>query len=362
MLAMRRMLLILAAALVLGATMYYWARWDHPAASRSAALSVVRPEKKQIDANVLATGTIRLRVGAQVRVGAQISGIVKKLNAGVGTHLRQGDIIAEIDTRAIDAQVAQARAQVAEDEVAVGKAERDLARGHDLLTSGLLPRQQQEDLQWAANAARAKLAKSRADLGAAEVNLSYSTISAPISGTIASVATQEGETVASSFSTPTFVTIIEDDALELIAMVDEADIANVKPRERGTFTVEAYPSRELSGLVQRINPTGTILSGVVNYEVVISIGKGTSFLKPDMTANVAIRTAQRPALVLPGAAIHGTGEERFVYVETDRGAVKRSVTIGSREGAFTEIKKGLSSEDRIVLGEISRDEEKGPTP
>jgi RND family efflux transporter MFP subunit len=360
---MRSMLLILAAALVLGAAMYYWARWDRPArASRNAALSVVRPEKKQIDANVLATGTIRLRVGAQVRVGAQISGIVKKLNAGVGTHLHQGDIIAEIDTRAIDAQVAQARAQVAEDEVAVGKAERDLARGRDLLTSGLLPRQQQEDLQWAADAARAKLAKSRADLGAAEVNLSYSIISAPISGTIASVATQEGETVASSFSTPTFVTIIEDDALELIAMVDEADIANVKPRDRGTFTVEAYPSREWNGLVQRINPTGTILSGVVNYEVVISIGKGTGFLKPDMTANVSIRTAQRQALALPGAAIHGAGEERFVYVQTDRGAVKRSVTIGSREGAFTEIKKGLSSEDRIVLGEISRDEEKGPTP
>jgi multidrug resistance efflux pump len=79
----------------------------------------------------------------------------------------------------------------------------------------------------------------------AEVNLAYSNVSAPISGTIASVSTQEGETVASSFTTPTFVTIIEDDAVELVAVVDEADIANVKPREQVTFTVEAYPSREL---------------------------------------------------------------------------------------------------------------------
>jgi hypothetical protein len=95
---------------------------------------------------------------------------------------------------------------------------------------------------------------------------------------------------------------------------------------------------------------------------VISIAKGTGFLKPDMTANVAIRTAQRQALVLPTAAIHGNGEQRFVYVESDRGPVKRGVTIGSREGAFTEIKKGLSPEDRIVLGEIASEQEKGATP
>src|SRR6202049_4978843 len=152
--SMRRIWMIAAAVLAAAGSMYYWVRSDRFArASRTAAFSLVQPEKKQIDANVLATGTIRLHVGAQVRVGAQVSGIVKKLNVGVGSHVNQGDIIAEIDTRAIDAQVAQARAQVAEDEVAVGKAERDFARGRDLLTSGVLPRQQEEDLRWAANAA-----------------------------------------------------------------------------------------------------------------------------------------------------------------------------------------------------------------
>jgi RND family efflux transporter MFP subunit len=359
---MRRILLISMVAL-LAAAMYYWVRSNRLArASRTGSFSIIQPEKKQIDANVLATGTIRLRVGAQVRVGAQISGIVKKLNVGVGTHVNKGDIIAEIDTRAIDAQVAQASAQVAEDEVAVGKAERDLARGRELSASGLLPRQQEEDLLWAANSARAKLARSRADLGVAEVNLHYSNISAPISGTIASVATQEGETVTSSFTTPTFVTIIEDDAVELVAVVDEADIANVKPREQVTFTVEAYPSQELRGRVQRINPTATIISGVVNYEVVVSIGKGTGLLKPDMTANVSIRTAQRQALVLPTAAIHADDEKKFVYIEADRGPIQRNVTVGAREASFTEIKEGLSPEDRIVLGDISLDKEKGPTP
>jgi RND family efflux transporter MFP subunit len=360
---MRRILPITVAALLIASGLYYGARTSHSArASRMTSLSVIQAEKKQIDANVLATGTIRLRVGAQVRVGAQISGIVKKLNVGVGTHVNKGDVIAEIDTRAIDAQVAQASAQVAEDEVLVEKADRDLARGRELLASGLLPRQQEEDLQWAANSARAKLAKSRADLSVTEVNLAYSRISAPISGTIASVATQEGETVASSFTTPTFVTIIEDEALELIAMVDEADIASVKPRDRVTFTVEAYPSRELTGEVERVNPTATILSGVVNYEVVVSIGKGRRFLKPDMTANVAIRTSQREALMLPAAAIHGDGDGKFVYVAAAREPIKRSVSVGARQGVLTEVKKGLAFEDRVILGEIPGDKEKGPTP
>src|SRR3984893_7158808 len=234
---MRRKLLIFVAVLLAGSATYWWRTGRSARASPGAPFTVMQAEQKQSDANVLATGTIRLRVGAQIRVGAQVSGIVKKLNAGVGAHINKGDTIAEIDTRAIDAQVAQARAQVAEDEVAVGKAERDLARGRELSASGLLSRQQQEDLQWAANAARAKLAKSRADLGVAEVNLSYSTITAPISGTIASVSTQEGETVASSFTTPTFVTVIEDDALELVAVVDEADIAAVTAGQPVVFTV-----------------------------------------------------------------------------------------------------------------------------
>ena len=177
---MRRLVLISGLALVAGALVYFVARSSSSAgASRMTSVSIVQPEKREIDTKVLATGTIRLRVGAQVRVGAQASGIVKKLNVGIGTHVNKGDIIAELDTRAIDALLYQVRAQISEDQVAVAKTERDLARGRELLSSGLLPRQQEEDLEWAANSARAKLEKSRADLGVAEVNLAYSKISAP---------------------------------------------------------------------------------------------------------------------------------------------------------------------------------------
>ena len=90
--------------------------------------------------------------------------------------------------------------------------------------------------------------------------------------------------MAASFNTPTFATIIEDGALELVALVDETDIGNVAVGNPVTFTVEAYPAREFTGRVERIAPKGTIISGVVNFEVMISIESPLDELKPDMTS------------------------------------------------------------------------------
>ena len=247
-----------------------------------------RPAPKEA---VIATGIVRLQVGAQVRVGAQISGIVRKLHVAVGSHVSQGDTIAEIDTRTIEAKIAQAKAQAEMDRVTLGKDRNDLSRTTALAADGLIPRQQAQDQEWTVKQSEARLAKSESDLDAARVDLNYATIRAPISGVIASVATQEGETVAASFATPTFVTIIEDNALELVAMVDETDIGGVRPGQRVVFTTEAFPSKELGGVVTRINPTATIVSGVVNYEVIVTIAKGATFLKPDMTANITIHAA-----------------------------------------------------------------------
>jgi HlyD family secretion protein len=323
----------------------------HERAGRSEAfnaLSIISPEVKNFVVNVTTTGTVRLKTGAEVRVGAQVSGIVRKLNVTVGSRIQQGDVIAEIDSRPIEAQINQARTQVEMDQVALGKAQRDLSRGQQLLSAGLVPRQQTEDLDWQYKSAQARLANSQSNLAAAELTLSYAVIKAPISGIVSSVSTQEGETVAASFAAPTFVTIVQDNALELVAMVDETDIANVRPGDPVTFTVEAYASREFSGMVERIDPTATIVSGVVNYQVVIEIRKGLRFLKPDMTANISIQTAKRQALVLPSVAVHRDGDRSFVYLLRDRKQERQNVSVGARNASVTEIVRGLKPGDRVV--------------
>ncbi len=306
------------------------------------------PELRTVAATVTTTGIVRLRVGAEVRVGSQASGIVRKLNVTVGSHIRRDEIIAEIDSRGLEARLAQARAQIAVAEQEVRRADVELARAERLGEQRLVPRQQVEDLTLAAQAAGKQLDKTRRDADVVQTDLSYAVIRAPISGTVASVSTQEGETVAAAFAAPTFVTIIADHALQLIAMVDETDIANVAPANRVIFTVEAFPTREFEGRVERIAPKATIVSGVVNYEVMVTVDSASDALKPDMTANISIRTAERQALVVPNAAVQREGDQRFVYVGDQGRLSKRLVTIGVREAGVTEIKRGLTTSERIL--------------
>jgi RND family efflux transporter MFP subunit len=337
-----------AVAITVGAGAYFGRGLLTARATPAESPTFARPEWRTIAATVTTTGVVRLRVGAEVRVGSQVSGIVRKLNVTVGSHIRRDAVIAEIDSRGLDARLAQARAQVAVVEQDVRRVDLELARAERLDERRLVPRQQVEDLTLAAQAARAQLEKNRRDAAVVETDLSYAVIRAPISGTVASVSTQEGETVAAAFAAPTFVTIIADHALQLIAMVDETDIANVAPANRVIFTVEAFPSREFEGRVESIAPKATIVSGVVNYEVMVAVESAADALKPDMTANVSIRTLERRTLIVPNPAVQREGDERFVYVDEAGRLARRPVSVGVREAAMTEIKKGLTTADRVL--------------
>jgi len=348
---MKRVVALGGAALAVAVAGMFWGRglWTARATPTEAPRFAVA-ELRTMSATVIATGTIRLRVGAEVRVGSQVSGIVRTLNVTVGSHIREGEVIAEIDSRGLDARLAQARAQIVVAEQEVRRAEVDLARAQRLDERQLVPRQQVEDASLAVGDAKAKLAKAQRDADVVETDRSYAVVRSPISGTVASVSTQRGETVAASFATPTFVTIIGDRALQLVAMVDETDIGAVVRGNRVTFTVEAYLDREFDGHVERVAPKATIVSGVVNYEVMIAIDSPADVLKPDMTSNVSIQTAKREALVVPSAAIQREGDTRFVLVDQQGATTRRSVTLGSRDAGMTEVKKGLSAGDRIVVG------------
>jgi RND family efflux transporter MFP subunit len=306
-------------------------------------------QRRVIGSAVNATGTIRLRVGSEVRVGSQLSGIVKTLNVTVGSHVKGGDIIAEIDDRPLQARLADAEAQVELDRASMERAEVNYRRAQVLSSQSLIPPQQADDLRLALAEAKAKHDKALRDRDLVKVDLGYVAIRAPISGTVASVSTQRGETVAASFAAPTFVTIIGEGAMELVAMVDETDIANVRRRNRATFTVDAYPARDFPGTVESIAPKATIVSGVVNYEVTIQIGNGRELLKPDMTANVSIQTAQHEALVLPSVAIQRDGEQTFVYLAGRTPPERRSVVTGARQGNLIEIKRGIIETDAVLI-------------
>ncbi len=336
-----------AAALAGGA---WWLLGDADGnADELLVASYTQAETRSIASNILATGIIRLRVGAEVRIGSQLSGIVEELNVVVGSQVNQGDVIARIDARSLRSRLEQANAQVRVLRQEVQRAEIELERARQLAVKGLAPANELEDRQLDLADARARLDKAHRDAAVVETDLQYAVIKAPIGGTIASVSTQKGETVAASFETPTFATIIARDALELVAMVDETDIGTVEIGNPVFFTVEAFPAIEFAGTVKQIAPKGTIISGVVNFEVMIEIDSPVDRLRPDMTANVSIRTAEREALVLPSRAIQRDGFEQYVLVEQDGELVRRSVSVGSREAGFSEIRQGIGPGDKVAL-------------
>ena len=348
----RRGLWILSLCLVAAAAGALW--WDlrlkSSAESKSNQVQWVRPEASDIATDVNATGTVKLKTGAEVRVGAQLSGIVRRLNVTVGSHVRQGEVIAEIDSRTIMARIDQAKAQLAQAEVTLAKSQADHTRTQKLFEAGIVPAQQFDDAKATLEASKAGVAAAQSGLAAAEVDLAYVEIRAPINGTVASISTQQGETVAASFATPTFMTIIQEAALEVIAMVDEADIGSVRRGQRVTFTTETYPDHEFEGMVIRIAPVATILSGVVNYEVAISIDRDISMLRPDMTANVNIHTAVHHALLVPDNSVHWDGGQSFVYIRSAQGVpLKRVVSVAARGAGGIEIVRGIGPDDQVQL-------------
>jgi RND family efflux transporter MFP subunit len=338
---------LLVAAAIAAVSGYVW----YPAAKGrgipAGAPATVRPISRDIESVVTTSGTVRLRTGAVVRVGSQVSGIIQRLNVTVGSRVERGGVIAIVDPTAPLARLDQAKAQIEIDRVARDKAARDLDRVRNI-APGLIPAQQVEDLRWAVQLANARVTKSEADLRAAAVELSYTTIHAPISGTVASVSTQQGETVAASFSAPTFVTIVDDSALELVAMVDETDIAGVAPGQAIRFSVEAYPGRDFGATVRRIDPTATIISGVINYAVIAQITGGVNDLKPDMTANIVITKTSRQALFLPQSAVYDIGDRHYVDVLRGDTPQRQAVVVGNRDAGLLEV-SGITAEDTVRL-------------
>ena len=347
---MRRRTVIILLVLVVGgavASFYsFGCTSKKPAAQKER---IVHAERRKIGAIVNATGVVRLRVGSEVRVGSQLSGIVRKLNVTVGSHVEAGAVIAQIDDRTIQARLADSQAQAELDRTSMERTRVSYERARVLAAKRVVAAQEEEDLRLALAEANARYQKSLRDCDLVRVDLNYVTIQAPISGTVASVATQEGETVAAAFTTPTFVTIIGDHALQLVATVDENDIAAVRAKSPVTFTVDALPAREFPGAVESIAPKATIVSGVVNYEVTIVIQDDAELLKPDMTANVSIQTAQHDALLLPAAAVQHEGDQAFVYVAAKNGRERKPVAVGGKENSMVEIKKGIGPDDAVLV-------------
>ena len=356
---------ILSVLLLCAAAAAVWWGLGHHEVSRASVPQTVRVIRRDFSSTVLATGAVKPQVGAEVKVGARISGKVERLYANIGDPVKQGHVIAELEKADLEAAVAKARAEVkvaaariADAEARLRLAKLEYDRQRNLIQKDFTSRQavdmalkEKESAHAGLNLAQKESDAARAALQVAQVKRSYATLTAPISGVIGSVSTQQGETVAAGLNAPTFVTIIDLKRLQVDAYVDEVDIGKIQTGQECTFTVDAFPGREFHGRVAAIYPDAVIQENVVNYDVVVAITDSyKGLLRPEMTANVTIFLKQREqVLAVPAKAVKRERGRNIVYIQSETGPEPHQVTIGWKDGQWIEIAAGLQEGQVILL-------------
>ncbi len=307
--------------------------------------------RRDISATVMAMGVVRPMVGAEVKVGSRVSGVVTHLRANIGDYVQAGEVIAEIDDAEFRARLAQNEASLARAQAEAELARLNMERLGTMTEREFVSRQQMDAAEGALKVTVAQEQLATANVESARIQLSYTRITAPVGGVVASVATQEGETVAASFAAPTFVNIIDLDRLEVQAFVDETDIARIQEGQVAWFSVDSYAAEEFEGEVTAIYPKAVIQDNVVNYVVTIRITdrKGRT-LRPEMTAAVTIILEPRAdILAVPVTAVARERSERYVMVLENGEPARRTVRVGWTQSGWIEITDGLAEGETILL-------------
>ena len=315
--------------------------------------------------SITATGTIE--PVTSVTVGTQVSGIVSKLFVDYNSVVKKGQVIAELDKTNLMSQLNTAKTQLATAQSQLNYQTANYNRYKTLFEKGLVAADDFDNAKLSYTQAKEQVVSAKEEVQRAQTNLGYATITSPIDGVVLSKSVEEGQTVAASFSTPELFTIAQDlTNMQVVADVDEADIGDVKEGERVTFTVDAYPDDTFEGEVKQVRQEATTTNNVVTYEVVISAPNADLKLKPDLTANVTIYTAERKGVLsVPSKALRFTPQKETVgkmkivdaanaknkvWTIEGNSIVAHKVNIGMTDGTNTQIVGGIAEGTKVVTG------------
>ena len=206
-------------------------------------------------------------------------------------------------------------------------------------------------------AALAQVEQARAALQAAELDLQYTTIRAPVNGIVVSRNVDVGQTVAASLQAPTLFLIAQDlTQMQVDTNVSEADIGRLQIGQTVTFTVDAYPNVTFTGTVRQVRNAPITVQNVVTYNAVVEVANPDLRLKPGMTANVSFLIAERRDIVkVPNAALRfqadGAGPETSAQ---DSNAPPRGGGGGGGAGRAQEMQQRLTQELALTADQQTR--------
>lgn len=326
-----------------------------------------------IEQTVTALGSLQPK--EYVNVGAQVSGQLKKVYVEVGDEVKEGDLLAEIDAKVYETEVAGERARLTDltSQLAGAQAELVLARRQynrnlelakidavsrdDLDTSET----QVQTINAQIGSLKAQIEQQKSTVEGGEANLGYTKIYAPIDGTVTSQAALQGQTLNANQTAPTILTISDLDTMTVEAQVAEADVGKLEAGMPVYFTTLGAPERRWTSTVRQVLPTPEIVNEVVLYTVLVDIANPDGRLMKDMTAQVFFLLGEaKDVVIVPVNAISdGPDGNAQVSVLTAKGPRPRAVEVGLTNRVSAEITEGLDEGDTVVTGTASSDEASG---
>lgn len=340
-------------------------------------------EKGTVMEKVEATGTIK--PVQTVEIGAQVSGMIKEVYVDYNSHVKKGQLLAQIDTSLFQAQVDQAQATLAVKQANYKKYRNQTAykkatyvRYQKLYNQGYVSKDSLESAKTDYNVNLAETASTRADIQQASAtlrnnlaNLRYCRIVSPVDGVVISKNVEVGQTVASSFQTPTLFEVAQDlTKMRIEASVSEADIGKVKQGQDVDYTLDGYPDKVFKGVVSQVRLASTTTNNVVTYTVVVDVNNPDGILIPGMTANIEIITNKKEnILTVPHAALKFVPknhkekyEKQGVWVLRKGKPIRISIETGISDDFVTEVSSSELQEGDVVILKIEGKDKKSGSP
>jgi HlyD family secretion protein len=365
-------------------------------AAIAAAIVAIRatPQELRLITHEAAAGTVEVTVMAtgyvqpvdKVDIGTQVSGVIEKIYVDFNSHVKRGQLLAELDKMTLRENVSQAEATLSSALADQTYAQQSYDRTKQLYEAKAATDVAFEEAVNRLSQAKMTVTKAQANLHQSRVNLGYADITSPIDGVVLNRAVEQGQTVAASFSTPTLFTIANDlKRMQVEADVDEADIGKVKPGQTVSFTVDAYANDVFGGTVSQVRLQPVVTNNVVTYTVIVEAPNPEEKLFPGMTANIIIVTQSETGVVIPvealtcsfsptvmkklhitppaqaappaptfgappaGMAPAGAFAHKTVWVQKASGIASVPIKTGIADGVSVVVEDGVQAGDRVIL-------------
>lgn len=253
--------------------------------------------------SVTATGTIEPL--DTVSVGAQVSGVIRKVFVDYNSVVKKGQLLAQVDASILTAQDEESKANLNTAKSNLDLQKSNFDRQSKLYDLGAISKADYQTALNQYNNAKAGVEYANAQVRMANKTLSYTNIYSPVDGVVLNRNVSEGQTIASSFNAPVLFVIAKDlTKMQVNAAVDEADIGGVKAGQHVSFTVDAFPNDVFKGTVEEIRLEPSVSANVVTYNTQINVDNSLMKLKPGMTASINIYIEEDSnALLIPARAL-----------------------------------------------------------